>query len=52
MGPTALLPLRSNYQVRADRTIVNSKLDGIICDYEKETCVLIYVAISGGRNVF
>jgi hypothetical protein len=23
----------------------------MICDYEKETYVLIYVAISGGRNV-
>jgi len=37
--------------VRTDRTILNSKLDSIICDYEKGACVLIDVAISGDRNV-
>ena len=34
-----------------DRTILNNKPDIIIRDNEKRTCMLIYVAISGDRNV-
>jgi hypothetical protein len=37
--------------VRTNRTILNSKLDSIICDDEKGTCVLLDVAIPGDRNV-
>jgi hypothetical protein len=37
--------------VQADRTIPNNKPDIIIRDNEKETCMLIDVAISGDRNV-
>ena len=40
-----------NQQVQAERTIHNSKPDTIICDFEKGTCVLTDVAISGDRNV-
>jgi len=40
-----------NQQVQTDRTIPNNKPDIIIRDNEKRTCVLIDVAISGGRNV-
>jgi hypothetical protein len=40
-----------NYQVRTDRTILNNRLDSIISDYNKATCVLIDVAIPGDRNV-
>ena len=40
-----------NQQVQTDRTITNNKPDIIIRDNEKGTCVLIDVAISGGRNV-
>jgi hypothetical protein len=38
-------------QVQTDRTIHNNKPDIIIRDNGKETCMLIDVAISGGRNV-
>jgi len=38
-------------QVQTDRTIPNKKLDIIIRDNEKRTCMLIDVAISGGKNV-
>ena len=38
-------------QVRTDRTIHSNKLDIIILDNEKGTCVLIDVVISGDRNV-
>ena len=38
-------------QVQTDRTIPNNKPDIIIHDNEKETCMLIDVAISGNRNV-
>jgi hypothetical protein len=40
-----------NQQLQTDRTISNNKLDIIICDNEKGTCMLIDVAISGDRNV-
>ena len=40
-----------NQQVQSDRTIPNNKPDIIIRDNEKGTCMLIDVAISGGRNV-
>ena len=40
-----------NQQVQTDRTIPNNKPDIIISDNEKRTCMLIYVAISGDRNV-
>jgi len=40
-----------NKQVQTDRTIPNYKPHIIIRDNEKRTCVLIYVAISGDRNV-
>ena len=38
-------------QVRTDRTVPNNKPDIIICNDEKETCMLIDVAITGDRNV-
>ena len=38
-------------QVQTDRTIPNNKPDIIIRDNGKGTCMLIDVAISGGRNV-
>jgi len=38
-------------QVQTDRTISNNKPDIIIRDNEEGTCMLIYVAISGDRNV-
>jgi hypothetical protein len=38
-------------QVKTDRTIPDNKLDVIIGDNEKGTCMLIDVAISGDRNV-
>jgi hypothetical protein len=41
----------NNKQVQTDRTIPNNKPDIIIRDNEKGTCMLIYVAISGDRNV-
>jgi hypothetical protein len=37
--------------VQTDRTIPNNKPDIIIRDHEKETCLLIDVAVSGDRNV-
>jgi transposase len=40
-----------NQQVQTDRTIPNNKPDIIIRDNETGTCMLIDVAISGGRNV-
>jgi hypothetical protein len=40
-----------NRQVQTDRTIPNNKLDIIIRDNEKGTCMLIDVAISGDRNM-
>jgi len=40
-----------NQQVQTDRAIPNNKLDIIIRDNEKETCMLIDVAIPGNRNV-
>jgi hypothetical protein len=40
-----------NQQVQTDRTVPNSKLDIIIWDNEKGTCMLIDVAIPGDRNV-
>jgi len=40
-----------NQQVQTDRTILNSKTDSIICDYEKGTCVFIDVANRRDRNV-
>ena len=40
-----------NQQVQTDRTIPSNKPDIIIRDNEKGTCMLIDVAISGGRNV-
>ena len=40
-----------NQQVQIDRTIPNNKIDIIIRDNEKRTCMLIEVAISGDRNV-
>jgi len=40
-----------NERVQTDRTIPNKKLDIIICDNGKGTCLLIGVAISGDRNV-
>ena len=40
-----------NQQVQIDRTIPNNKLDIIIRNNEKRTCMLIDVAISGDRNV-
>ena len=39
-----------NQQIQTDRTIPNNKPDIIIRDNEKGTCMLIDVAISGGRN--
>jgi hypothetical protein len=40
-----------NQQVQTDRTIPNNKPDILIRDNEKGTCMLIYVAIPGDRNV-
>jgi len=40
-----------NQQTQTDRTIPNNKLDIIIRDNEKGTCMLIDIAISGERNV-
>ena len=40
-----------NQQVRTDRTIPNNKPNVIIRDNKKGTCILIYVAIPGDRNV-
>jgi hypothetical protein len=37
--------------VQTDRTIPNNKPDIIIKKKKKRTCMLIYVAISGDRNV-
>ena len=37
--------------MQTDRTLPNNKLDIIVQDSEKGTCVLIDVAISGDRNV-
>jgi hypothetical protein len=36
---------------QTDRTIPNNKSDIIMSDNDKGTCMLIDVAISGGRNV-
>jgi hypothetical protein len=40
-----------NQQVQFDRTIRNNKLDIIIHDSDKGTCMLTAVAISGYKNV-
>ena len=40
-----------NQQTQTDRSALNNKPDIIIRDNEKGTCMLIYVAISGDRNV-
>jgi len=40
-----------NQQVRTDRIIPNNKPHIIIRDNKRGTCMLIDVAISGGRNV-
>ena len=40
-----------NQQVQTERNILNNKPDIIIRDSEKGTCMLIYVGISGDRNV-
>jgi hypothetical protein len=40
-----------NEKVQTDRAIPNNKPDIIIRDYKKGTCMLIDVAITGGRNV-
>jgi len=40
-----------NQQLQTDRTISNNKPEIIIRDNEKETYMLIDVAISGDRNV-
>jgi hypothetical protein len=40
-----------NQQVQTDRTVPNNKPDIVTRDYEKGTCMLIDVAISGDRNV-
>jgi len=37
--------------VQTNRTIPNNKLEVIICDNEKGTCMLIDVSISRDRNV-
>jgi hypothetical protein len=37
--------------LQTDRTIPSNKIDIIIHDNEKETCMLMDVAISGDRNV-
>lgn len=37
-------------QGKTDRTIPNNKLDIVIRDKEKGTCLLIHIAISGDRN--
>jgi hypothetical protein len=41
----------SNQRVQTDSTIPNNKLDIILSDNKKRTCVLIDTAISGDRNV-
>jgi hypothetical protein len=40
-----------NQQVQTDRTIPNNQPDIVICGNKKRTCMLINVAIPGGRNV-
>jgi len=40
-----------NQQIQTDRTIPSNKPDIIIRDNEKETCMLVDVAISGDRNM-
>jgi hypothetical protein len=40
-----------NQQVQTDRTIPNNKVNNIMHDDEKGTCIVIDVAISGDRNV-
>jgi hypothetical protein len=40
-----------NKKVQTDRSIPNNKPDIIMRDREKETCVLIDVAIWGDRNL-
>jgi hypothetical protein len=37
--------------VKTDTTISNNKLDNVIRDNEKRTCLIIYIAISGNINV-
>ena len=37
--------------MQTDRTVPNNKPDIIIRDYEKRTCMLIDVAVSGERSV-
>ena len=40
-----------NQQVQTDRTTPNNKVNNIMHDDEKGTCMIIDVAISGDRNV-
>jgi hypothetical protein len=40
-----------NLQGKTNTTISNNKLDNVIRDNEKRTCPIIYIAISGNRNV-
>jgi hypothetical protein len=40
-----------NQQVQTDRTVPNNKPDIITRDNEERTCMLIYAAIPGDRNV-
>jgi hypothetical protein len=50
-GRGSKLTVLWNQQIQTDRTIHNNKLDIVIRDYEKGTCMLIDVAIPGDRNV-
>jgi len=45
------IAINRNQQVAKDRTTPNNKLGIIIRDNKKGTCLLIYAAISGDRNV-
>ena len=46
-----MVTILQNQQVKTDRTILKNKLDIIIRDNEKGTCMLIGNAIAGDRNV-
>jgi hypothetical protein len=50
-SPEGKVLILCNQQVLTDRTIRNNKLDIIIYDDEKVTCMLIDAAISGDKNV-
>jgi hypothetical protein len=50
-GQGGKVTILRNQQVQTDRNFPNNKPDIIIRDNEKRTCTLIYVAISGDRNV-